>query len=936
MRPMRPIRSVSVLVPTFQGIEFLERMLAALASQRVDLPWDFLAIDSGSTDGTWELLGRFEKGFPVPFRRQRIDPTEFDHGDTRNLLASRSQGDLLVYLTQDAIPIGDRWLATLASNFDDPAVAAAYCRNIPREGADFLTKLFCANDPGYDEGRRVARIEDRHGYELMTPQDRRILCNFNDVASAIRREIWELHPFPRTSFGEDVLMARAILEAGLDVVYDDQAKVEHSHDYAPEVLRERARIDGRFNAEWLGRTCVATPSDARALVRRQLEVDDSAMRTMGLDEARRRSELERAKALREAVFFGLHDGGRTAIERRPTRFLAKKDLSILYVVHGFPPDTWAGTEVYTLNLAKEMQRRGHLVTVLARVPATKEEADGGPPDYSVAESTYDGLRVLRATNRLRQYAVSASYDDAGGHGVLGALLDRERFDVVHFMHLIHFSAGMVAVARDHKVPCVLTCHDYWALCSRVQLIRPDGVRCEENMGHGCFLCVRTKGLGAIRALKRLDATIGPAIERFATFGRDAKSLPGSARRALARVSDMARRRTVVEGAYRSADLKISPSRFLRTKLIEKAGLEKETFLYSDNGLDTAAFEGFVRRPDPEGKLRFGFVGSLVWYKGAEVMLRAMKRLSGTRAVLELHGEFHPDRDPAHAALAKAAGPNVRFRGGFDHARVADVYAGIDVLLVPSLWWENSPITIHEAFLTRTPVVASGIGGMAELVRDGIDGLHVRPGDDADLAEKMRRFLDEPDLLRRLGQDPPPVKTIEEDAAATEYRYRALCCVVPETSTEGASDADALASGGPSLPQTLFERRGHEYDTREGPVERQGEDLLLLRPGGAAAEFDLRRVPRKDGTLRAKLVVEQFAYGAEPTIDLGGRLLLDGVPIGELESFRASGRDEARVQEFDLELARGARRLRFESSPPGAPEPRTVRLRRIALLERAEP
>jgi glycosyltransferase involved in cell wall biosynthesis len=918
-------------MPTFQGIQFLERALRALAAQTIDLPWDFLAVDSGSTDGTWELLGKFEKDFPVPFRRLRIHPVEFDHGDTRNLLASRTTGDLLVFLTQDAIPIGERWLAKLAANFDDPAVAAAYSRNVPRPDADFLTKLFSANDPGYDEGRRVARIEDRHAYELMSPQDRRILCNFNDVASAIRREVWELHPFPRTSFGEDVLMARAILEAGHDVVYDDRAEVEHSHDYPPEILRERARIDARFNAEWLDRTCVATPVDAQDLVTRQLEVDDSAMRTMGLDETRRHAELERAKALREAMFFGLHEGGLSTRKRRPTRFLARRDLSILYVVHGFPPDTWAGTEVYTLNLAKEMQRRGHRVTILARVPATKEVADGGPPDYSVAESTYDGLRVLRATNRLRQYAVAASYDDAGGAGVLGALLERERFDLVHFMHLIHFSAGMVAIARQFRVPCVITCHDYWALCSRVQLIRPDGVRCEENMGHGCFLCVREKGLAAIRTLKRYDAKLGPRIERFADWGRGANSLPGSMRRSLARVSDMARRRPFVEGAYKSADLRISPSRFLRTKLVEKAGFEEETFLYSDNGMRASAFIGFARRPDPEGKLRFGFVGSLVWYKGVEVMLRAMKRLEGTRAVLELHGDFDPASNPAHAALAKVAVRNVRFRGRFDNARVADVYAGIDVLLVPSLWWENSPITIHEAFLTRTPVVASGIGGMAELVRDGIDGLHVRPGDDADLAAKMRRFLDEPGLSARLGSEPPAVKTIEEDAAATEYRYRALCCIVPD---------DPPPVGAPPIvtpaEQTLFERRGHEFDTREGPVEKQAEDLLLLRPGGAAAEFDLRQVLRKDGTLRAKLVVEQFAYGSEPTLDLGGRLLLDGIAIGELEAFRSSGRDASNVQEFDLDLPRGARRLRFESSAPGAAAPRAVRLRRIALVERANP
>jgi len=126
---------------------------------------------------------------------------------------------------------------------------------------------------------------------------------------------------------------------------------------------------------------------------------------------------------------------------------------------------------------------------------------------------------------------------------------------------------------------------------------------------------------------------------------------------------------------------------------------------------------------------------------------------------------------------------------------------------------------------ETPVVASGIGGMKELVCDGVDGLHFVPGDDADLAAKMRRFLDEPDLLARLASDPPPVKTIEEDAAATEYRYRALCCVVRERPAQ-------------SEGRILVECSGAETAAREGPVERQGADMLLLRPGGAAVEYEI--------------------------------------------------------------------------------------------------
>ena len=115
---MRPITSVSVHMPTFQGMEFLERVMKALLAQKLDRPWDFRAIDSGSTDGTREYLQGLEVGASVPFVVESIDAVEFDHGDTRNLMASRSSGELLVFLTQDAIPAGTDWLQKLVANFE--------------------------------------------------------------------------------------------------------------------------------------------------------------------------------------------------------------------------------------------------------------------------------------------------------------------------------------------------------------------------------------------------------------------------------------------------------------------------------------------------------------------------------------------------------------------------------------------------------------------------------------------------------------------------------------------------------------------------------------------------------------------------------------------------------------------------------------------------
>ncbi len=765
------VRSASVLIPTFQGGEFLDRVLEGLAGQRGgELAWDLLVIDSGSSDGTLEILKRWRGDFPVPMRVRGIDPVEFDHGDTRNQLAAWSTGELLVFLTQDAIPGSEDWLATLVQGFEDPEVAAATCRNVPRPDASFATRLFSRDDPGYAEEGRLVRLPD--DYDALDPHARRLLYNFNDVASAFRREVWRRHPFPRTPFGEDVLMARALLEAGYVLRYDADALVEHSHEYGPDEVRARAVVDGRFNAEWLDRTCIASAADARTLTERFAASDAETVREAGISGDAARSLERELSLLRKSAFEGLHEGGLTERRRRATAVLERENLHVLYVVHGFPPETWAGTEVYTQNLATEMQRRGHRCTILTRSPGE----EGGAPDFTVTEDDLEGLRVLRMTNRLQHRRLADSYRDARAEEAFRAVLERERPDLVHFQHLIHTSAGLVGVAKDAGLPTVVHCHDYWSLCARVQLIRPDGVRCEENMGLGCLYCVKDRDLGSIPAKKKLGESLGGLLDLGARAAR--KGLFGRARvDSAGAYLDMRERGPFVLSAYASADLVVSPSRFLRSKLLASGAFESEKFLYSDNGMRTDHVQALETKPDPEGRLRLGFVGSLVWYKGGEVLVRAMRRLEDAPITLSFFGDFRPDEDTHHAQLRELAPESVRFRGRFDNARLSEVYSEIDVLVVPSTWFENSPITIHEAFMTGTPVVASDIGGMAEYVEDGVDGLLFPTGDDEALARTLRRFADEPDLLERLGRNFMTIKTIEEDAALTEARYRALCARV---------------------------------------------------------------------------------------------------------------------------------------------------------------
>jgi len=893
-------------MPTWQGMAFLERVLGALASQRCDLPWDFWAIDSGSTDGTYECLQSWRERLGVEVHLHRIHPTQFNHGDTRNLLVALSGGDLCVFLTQDAIPSGPDWLATLAANFGASAtvpVGAAYCRNVPRSDAPTLTRLLCAKDPGYAEEGKLTVLPDEETYAALDADSRRLLYNFNDVASALPRELWELHPFPRTAFGEDVLQARAILEAGFAIAYDADATVEHSHDYDARETFARGCIDGRFNAQWLDRVCLASERDVDVLSERLRPGDEADVEALQLEPAASAELKTSMAALRLAAFSGLEQGGRTLTRFPSTAFNAGRELSILFVVHGFPPDTWAGTEVYTLNLALELQRRGHTVSLFVRGPA----GDPADPELSVREESVEGLRVLRLVHRLEHARLSESFSKPAVERVFERVLDAEQPDLVHFQHLIHTSVGLVDVARAAGKATVVTCHDYWALCARVQLIRPDGQRCGGNMGAGCLPCVKDRAPAEIPLARLLGQAAPGPLRGMAEAMRATPGAPPALRRTAEEYLDLCEREEVVPAAYAACDLMISPSRYLRGVYLESGHFDPERLIFSENGLRTDHVQALQKTPDPEGRLRFGFVGSLVWYKGVDVLVRAMQRMTAEECVLHVYGDFQPESDEHHAELARLAdGAQVEFHGRFDNSKLSEVHAQIDVLVVPSLWVENAPVTIQEAFLTDTPLLVSDIGGMAEYVPDGQNGLQFRVGDDEDLARKMLRLLSEPGLIGDLSTSFPEVKTMVQNAAEMEFRYRALCSRVRE------------------VRSTAREFRASECARRGGPVVSQGEDLLLLRPGGAFVEYDLGHM--EPGAVLLHLTL--LALGSESDVEQGGHLTLDGVEIGRIPAFTADGCDQSPTLSFEAQLKAGGGRLRIESAlEPGQSEAhlRIVRL-----------
>ena len=175
-------------------------------------------------------------------------------------------------------------------------------------------------------------------------------------------------------------------------------------------------------------------------------------------------------------------------------------------------------------------------------------------------------------------------------------------------------------------------------------------------------------------------------------------------------------------------------------------------------------------------LRVGFAGGFLPTKGLHVLLDAIEQLpagSVVADVLGTTGSYHGESDYVASIERRLEHRAIRRLGPVPHERMRAILTDLDVLVVPSTWIENAPFIIREAFAAGVPVVASDLGGMAEMVRDGIDGLLFKAGDAHMLAAVLRRLVEEPALLQVLRSGIVSPMSIEEDAASLRAMYREM-------------------------------------------------------------------------------------------------------------------------------------------------------------------
>ncbi len=452
-------------------------------------------------------------------------------------------------------------------------------------------------------------------------------------------------------------------------------------------------------------------------------------------------------------------------------------MNILQVIHSFPPHSLGGSEIYTYNLSRELAK-SHEIMVFHAINDPKAE------EYDIKVGSCDGFKVSTINNTFKQCtSFETHYRNEMIAKKFGELLDEVTPDIVHIGHLIDLSVTLVDEAKKRSIPVVLTLHDFWLFCPLGRLLKADLTLCQGPQMSKCAKCLAPQ-LSTTKGLRRLYQGIQKVIPNFnerigirkilsVLYRQYAKVKAAQNNNNSAHIENRA---LEIKRICSLVDVFIAPSRFLLEKFVE-FGIPKQKLVYCDYGFDTLPFKGVPKKHSR--KIRFGYIGTLIPSKGLHVLMEAFHAIHDEDVELRIHGyysSFHLGfEDYPNSLRAMSSKHNVYWGGKYDNTDVAKLLSEIDVLVVPSIWYENSPLTIHEAFLAGVPVITSNIGGMAELVEDGVNGLHFQMGSAGDLARQLQRVIDDPGLLTKLRPNGSSVTSIESHALKIETIYRGVNC-----------------------------------------------------------------------------------------------------------------------------------------------------------------
>ena len=454
-------------------------------------------------------------------------------------------------------------------------------------------------------------------------------------------------------------------------------------------------------------------------------------------------------------------------------------MKIIVTVHQFLPDYSSGTEVIALGIARELQGRGHEVVVVTGYPDPRPLRD----EERFDRYTYDGLRVERFRHSPdpmgdQSVVTELAYDNRLFARAFDRLLAEVEPDVVHFVHLARLSAALVGPCVERGIPTVFTATDFWPVCPYSQL-RLGGNELCAGPDESALNCIRHFAENLTAHPVSIPAAVARAPDWLVGLGvRAATSprLPLAAPRFFTEVRALVGRQQFLRRELNRIDRVLAPSRLMERKLVE-GGIDADRVSFLPYGIDAAGGERGAER-GRERVLRLGFIGSVAEHKGVEVAVEALRLLPPALPVeLSIYGApgSHPTYQAYFAQIQALAerDPRIRLLPAFPNEEVRRVLDTIDALVVPSLWHENTPLVVYEAFAAGCPVIGSEVEGIAEIVGHEINGLLFAPGDSSGLAAAIRRLAENRGLLRTLASRTKPPLSVPDHVSRLVEIYEEL-------------------------------------------------------------------------------------------------------------------------------------------------------------------
>lgn len=384
----------------------------------------------------------------------------------------------------------------------------------------------------------------------------------------------------------------------------------------------------------------------------------------------------------------------------------KKQTRILIVSQLLPPYYIGGAEIVAYEQSKKLKDLGFEMKVFAgRINDSQRQygikREKGAVDilrFNLHHKDFFHLKFANFNKEaLQEKFMSELYNYAP--------------DLVHFHNIFALSLEMIGNCHEMRIPTVMTLHDYWGIC-------PNNLLLDNNAS----LCAKMDCSGCLYNLTLEDGRF------ISTNERNLKCIE----------------------YYNKINLLISPSQYLAKRYIER-GIFQEKLEVIGYGIDCSRFENIKKIRNK--RIRFGFIGQIIWHKGIENLLYAMELLNKQEREnisLTVIGTGEEPFLSYCKTLAKKL-DFIKFLGKANNDKINLVLNQIDVLIVPSIWPENSPVTILEAFASGTPVIASNIGGIPELVEDGINGYLYKHDEPISLAENIRKIIKNPQIIDKMRQ-----------------------------------------------------------------------------------------------------------------------------------------------------------------------------------------